>query len=65
MVFAASITLLLILVAAAAVFLVVGVASGHVRVKHQRVEQIALEANQRLNGRGEVPQFLQRLDNRR
>ncbi|AQP46590.1 hypothetical protein BW730_02615 [Tessaracoccus aquimaris] len=65
MMFAVSITLLLILVAAAAVFLVVGVSSGHVRVKHQRVEQIALAADQRLNGRGEVPQFLQRLDNRR
>lgn len=62
---AVTITLILVLAAAAAVFIVVGVSSGHVRVKHERVEQFAVEANERMNGKGDVPQFLQRLDQRR
>ncbi|NHB85787.1 hypothetical protein G7085_17730 [Tessaracoccus sp. HDW20] len=50
--------------AAVAILLVVGVASGELQIKHRKVEKFAIRANQTMNGKGEVPQFLKGLDDR-
>ncbi|SHJ18426.1 hypothetical protein SAMN02745244_01903 [Tessaracoccus bendigoensis DSM 12906] len=60
----AGITLVIIVLIAVGVGFVVAVSSGQFRVKDQRVERIVSETNQRLNGNGQVPQFLRKLDER-
>lgn len=58
----AAIALLLIVIVAVAVFAVVAIGAGQIHVKDKRVERLALHTNERLNAKGEVPQFLRRLD---
>ena len=58
------IALFVVLALAAGVFLIVAVSSGHLSVRHRRIERISREANLHLNAEGQVPQFLRRLDER-
>ncbi len=60
----AGITLVIIVLIAVAVGFVVAVSSGRFQLKDERVERIVVETNQRLNAKGQVPQFLRRLDER-
>lgn len=58
----AGFTLLIIVIVAVAVFAVVAIAAGQLHVKDERVERFAKQTNERLNAKGDVPQFLRRLD---
>ncbi len=59
-----SFALFVVLALAAGVFLIVAVSSGHLSVRHRRIERIARQADLHLNAKGQVPQFLRRLDER-
>ena len=56
--------LALVLLLAVALLVVVAVSAGHLDVKDAKWGRAIDEANRHLNGVGEVPKFLERLDNR-
>lgn len=55
---------LMLVVLAAAIVAVVAISSGHLKINRPRLEHIAERAEEVLDGRGETPQFLERLDER-
>ncbi|MFT3887229.1 MAG: hypothetical protein QM713_03580 [Arachnia sp.] len=61
---AASLAVLLIIALAVSVFYVVAISSGHVTLKRQKLNEIAEAAELHMSGRGQVPRFLERLDER-
>ena len=56
--------LVLVLLLAVARLVVVAVSAGHLDVKDAKWGRAIDEANRHLNGVGEVPKFLERLDHR-
>ncbi|MBK7821539.1 MAG: hypothetical protein IPJ61_10820 [Tessaracoccus sp.] len=62
--FAAGFAVLLVILLAVAVFLVVAVSSGHVTLKRQKLNELAEAAEMHMNGRGQVPRFIERLEER-
>lgn len=60
----AVIAVLLALILAIGLLVVVAVSAGHLEVKEPRLERAIDEANRHLSGTGEVPRFLERLDER-
>lgn len=60
----AVIAVLFALILAVGLLVVVAVSAGHLEVKEPKLERVIDEANRHLNGAGEVPKFLERLDNR-
>lgn len=61
---AVGITLFVSLTIAAGLFVVVAASSGHLSLKGRKMEKLVENVDERLNARGEVPQFLRRLDQR-
>ena len=62
--FAAVLAVLLVVALAVAVFYVVAISSGHVTLKRQKLNRIAEATEQHMSGRGQMPRFLERLDER-
>ena len=62
--FAAVFAVLLVVALAVAVFYVVAISSGHVTLKRQKLNDIAEATELHMSGRGQVPRFLERLDDR-
>lgn len=56
--------LVVVLAAAAGLFLTVAVSSGHLRLPEGRLSRAVASMNRHLNGTGQVPQFLRHLDQR-
>ena len=55
---------LLVVALAVAVFYVVAISSGHVTLKRQKLNDIAEATELHMSGRGQMPRFLERLDER-
>lgn len=60
----AVIAVLLSLILAVGLLVVVAVSAGRLEVKEPRLGRVIDEANRHLSGTGEVPKFLERLDER-
>ncbi|MBB1513718.1 hypothetical protein H5399_14055 [Tessaracoccus sp. MC1627] len=60
----AVIAVLFVLILAVGLLVVVAASAGHLEVKEPKLGRVIDEANRHLNGTGEVPKFLERLDNR-
>ncbi len=61
---AAVLAVLLVILLAVAVFLVVAVSSGHVTLKRQKLNQLAEAAEMHMSARGQVPRFIERIEER-
>ena len=56
--------IVIVLAAAAVVFVFVAASSGHLRLPEGRLSRAVSKVSRHLNGKGEVPAFLERLDER-
>lgn len=59
-----AVAIVIVLAAAAVVFVFVAASSGHLRLPEGRLSRAVSKVSRHLNGKGEVPAFLERLDDR-